>query len=165
MRFERADAADIEALTALRLAYLAEDRGLTDAEAAALRERLPGYFARHLDRDLRGYIAREGGEAAACVLLLVVEKPMSPAFPNGMTGTVLNVYTRPDFRRGGCAKRLMALLMADATAMGLSVVELKATACGHPLYRSLGFQDSGSEYRAMRWTPEANPSQRKRGLP
>ena len=152
MIFTRASAADIPALTELRLGYLAEDFGaLDDAQAEAFREALPGYFRENLNRRLLGYIAREGGEAVACALLLLVDKPMSPAFPNGRTGAVLNVYTRPAGRRRGCARRLMEMLLADAKERGLCRIELKATADGAPLYRSLGFTDGGDKYSLLTW--------------
>ncbi len=152
MEFERAVPADAEELTRLRLAYLAEDLGPMPAEEeAALAAALPDYFRRMLRRGLRGYVAREGGRTVACALLLTVEKPMSPAFPNGRTGTVLNVYTEPAFRRRGCAKRLMKMLLEDAREGELSVVELKATEAGAPLYRSVGFRESGTEYTLMAW--------------
>ena len=155
MTFERATADDIRELTALRIAYLQEDSGEMDAETLrAVEAGLPDYFARHLNGDLAAYVARADGKVAACAFLLVVEKPMSPAFITGRTGTVLNVYTRPEYRRKGCAKRLMRLLLRDASDMDLSFVELKATADGYGLYKSLGFADEVSKYHSMRWYPQ-----------
>ena len=62
-----------------------------------------------------------------------------------------NVYTRPSHRRRGFAGRIMAALTDAARAMDLSVVELKATQEGYPLYRKAGFHDDRSKYRPMRW--------------
>ena len=155
MIYEHAVAADAGALTELRLAYLAEDLGeMPEAEVVALRRQLPGYFRKSLGKSLFGYVAREGGEIAACALMLIMEKPMSPAFSNGRTGMVLNVYTRPAFRRQGHARRLMGLMLADARALELSAVDLKATEAGEPLYRSLGFADSGQKYKNLTWRPQ-----------
>lgn len=152
MTVERAGAADIDALVRLRLDYLREDRGaLDDREAEALRRALPDYFREKLDKDLFAWVIREGRETVACALLLVVVKPMSPAFPNGRTGVVLNVYTRPACRRRGYAREVMTALLDGARAMDLSVVELKATRDGYPLYRALGFEDDASGYRPMKW--------------
>ena len=148
----RAGLSDTSALTELRLAYLREDHGpMAAEEEAALRARLEAYFPAHLDRDLLAYAARDS-EIAACCLLLVTEKPPSPAFPHGKVGTVLNVYTRPEYRRRGLARRLMELLIRDAAAMGLDHLELKATEDGYPLYRSLGFAGDHSKYHSMKRT-------------
>lgn len=151
MIFEKADTEDIAQLTELRLAYLTEDLGkLKEKERQIIRSSLPDYFMRNLNHTIFGYAAKSGQEIAACALLLVIEKPVSPSFITGKTGTVLNVYTKPEYRRKGLARRLMNMLMADASAMHLSVVELKATEAGYPLYQSLGFQDAASEYHRMK---------------
>ena len=150
MQVQTAGLSDIDSLTELRLAYLREDSGEfpgADAVAAAL----PGYFREHLDRDLFAYVLRDGGRIASCALLVVTVKPMSPAFPNGRTGTVLNVYTRPEYRRRGHSRAVMQALLDGAKAMGLSALDLKATQDGYPLYRSLGFRDDAGKYRPMRF--------------
>ena len=82
---------------------------------------------------------------------LIVEKPMSPAFLNGKTGTVLNVYTRPAFRRKGWGRCVMEALLAEARERSLSVVELKSTEAGYALYRAVGFADDVSGYHLMKW--------------
>lgn len=152
MEAKKARLEDIEILVELRLAYLTEDHGgLSGQEAGAIRRQLPGYFEAHLGKDLFCYLLRDGENVAACAFLLVTEKPMSPAFINGKTGTVLNVYTRPAFRRRGYGKAVMQALMADARAKELCVVELKATDAGYPLYQALGFADDGGKYRPMHW--------------
>ena len=154
MTFEKATIDDIKELTALRIAYLQEDSGDMDQEVLhTIEADLPNYFAGHLNNDITAYVARteEEEEVVSCALLLVVEKPMSPAFITGKTGTVLNVYTKPKYRHKGYANRLMNMLLKDATNMNLSFVELKATEDGYGLYKSLGFEDERSKYHSMRW--------------
>ncbi len=90
-------------------------------------------------------------QAIACAFLLIVEKPMSPAFITGRTGTVLNVYTSPAYRHRGYAKMIMKKLLSDAVEKNLSVVELKSTDAGYHLYRSVGFTDDMSKYHFMKW--------------
>ena len=153
MRIEKASGSDIEALVRLRLEYLREDLGpLADRDRETISERLPAYFRAHLGRDLICYLLREGGEAVSCAFLLLAEKPMSPAFINGRTGTVLNVYTRPSHRHRGFAGALIRELLADAERMELCTVELKSTDAGVSVYRSAGFADDDSGYRRMKWT-------------
>lgn len=152
MGVERANAVDTDELVELRIAYLAEDNGaLDEGDEAAIRAGLPAYYEAHLGHDLYAYVAREGGQIASCAFLIVVEKPMSPAFLSGRTGIVLNVYTRPEYRRRGYASQVMEALLADAAELGLSVVELKATDDGYPLYLSVGFSDDESKYHRMKW--------------
>ena len=151
MSVEKATAKDVPELVKLRLAYLREDSGRPDdAETANIQKSLPDYFQKHLGQDLFAYVLREAGQIVSCAFLLIVEKPMSPAFPNGLTGIVLNVYTRPSYRRKGYAKGVMTALLSEAKEKGLSVVELKSTADGYPLYKSLGFTED-AQYRLMKW--------------
>lgn len=152
--FEKATRDDIEKLTELRIAYLTEDNGRLDsAELTLLKQSLPDYFMRNLNQNIFCYAARQGQEIVACAFLLVIEKPMSPAFITGKTGTVMNVYTKPEYRHCGYARKLMEMLLADAAEQNLSVVELKATEAGYPLYKSLGFEDVKSKYHSMKINP------------
>lgn len=152
MCVEKAGMSDVDALVELRLAYLTEDHGqLDDGEIAAIRTGLPLYFQAHLNQDLFAFVMRDGQTIVSCALLLIIEKPLSPAFINGRTGTVLNVYTRPSHRRRGHARKLMEALLAEATEQRLSVVDLKATEDGYPLYRKVGFADIQSPYHDMKW--------------
>ena len=152
MTVEKAGTEDVEALVKMRLNYLIEENGSLDAQdLATIRRELPGYFQVHLDKDLFAFVIRDGQTIVSCAFLLIVEKPMSPAFINGRTGIVLNVYTCPAYRRRGCARRIMEALLSEAKRMEISVIELKATADGYPLYRSVGFQEDISRYRIMKW--------------
>lgn len=143
---------EIDELVKMRLAYLQEDLGtISEQDMQCMQSELPLYFRNHLNRDLFVYIARDAEEILACAFLLVVEKPMSPAFITGKTGIVLNVYTKPEHRKKGYAKQLMNALLEDAKAYKLSVVELKATEAGYHLYKSVGFEEMGSKYHNMRF--------------
>ena len=152
MTFDKATTKDIEQLTELRVAYIQEDLGNVDEEdLEAMRRALPEYYSKHLNNDLHVYTVRnDDGEIGACAFLLIVEKPASPAFITGKTGTVLNVYTKPECRHRGYAKKLMEMMLEDAAKEHLSVVELKATDEGYRLYQSVGFEDVVSKYHVMR---------------
>ena len=152
MRIEKAGFADVDALTTLRLEYLIEDNGsLAYSDAEMIRNNLPGYIREHLKKDLFAYVIREDDTIVSCAFLLIVMKPMSPAFINGKTATVLNVYTLPAYRRRGYARMLMNAMIADAKELNIDVIELKATADGYDLYRSVGFEDDRSKYHLMKW--------------
>ena len=75
---------------------------------------------------------------------------MSPSFITGKTGTVLNVYTKPEYRKKGYAKKLMNMMLEDAKAENVSIIELKATEDGYSLYQSVGFEDVVAKYHNMR---------------
>ena len=151
--FGRASLGDIEQLVRLRIGYLTADFGTLDTQQEeALWRELPAYFELHLDFDLLAFVAREqeSGEIVCCAWLLLVTKPPSPRFPHGQTGTLFNVYTVPEHRRRGLARRVMEHLLSAAYELNLDVVELNATEDGYELYRSLGFKDDSSTHVPMR---------------
>lgn len=152
MIFNKADLNDIPELVRLRLEYLAEDHGgLSDKETELISASLPDYFLRRLNKELFVYTARTDERIVSCCFLLVTEKPANPDFINGLTGTVLNVYTEKSFRRQGIAGKLINNMLKDAKDMGLDFVELKATEDGYPLYKKLGFADAVNKYRSMKY--------------
>lgn len=152
MVVENANIKDVTLLTELRLEYLKEDHGkLSKSDIEIIRRDLPDYFKKNLNQNIFCYLIREKEEIAACAFLLVVEKPMSPEFITGRTGTVLNVYTKPQYRHKGYAKGIMNKLLSDAEEKNLSVVELKSTENGYHLYQSVGFADEVSKYHSMKW--------------
>ena len=151
MIFDKANIKDINMLTDLRIAYLQEDLGqIADADLELISSSLPSYYEKHLNKDLMVYVARDEEDIVACAFLLIVEKPMSPSFITGKTGTVLNVYTKPECRKKGYAKKLMTMMLEDAKTEGVSIIELKATKDGYSLYKSVGFEDIVAKYHNMK---------------
>ncbi len=151
MIFDKATKKDIGVLTDLRIAYLNEDLGvISDENLELMKSTLPSYYTKHLNKDLMVYVAKDGEKIVSCAFLLIVEKPMSPSFITGKTGTVLNVYTKPDYRKKGYAKKLMTMMLEDTKAEGVSIVELKATEDGYSLYKSVGFEDVVAKYHNMK---------------
>jgi GNAT superfamily N-acetyltransferase len=55
---------------------------------------------------------------------------------------VLNVYTDPEVRGRGLAKRLMRHILEECRKRGVSTIVLHASPQGRPLYESLGFSQS-----------------------
>ena len=59
MTFEKATAQDTGMLTELRITYLQEDLGeIGDADLKLIESLLPGYYEKHLNKDLMVYVAR-----------------------------------------------------------------------------------------------------------
>ena len=152
MEFRRANTNDIESLVNMRIAYLKDDYGtLSEEQIIRLKEQLPIYFNSHVDKDLKAYIAVQEKEVVSVILMLIVEKPANPSFITGKTGTLLSVYTKPEFRRKGIANKLLNMVIEDAKSMDLSFIDLHATKDGYPLYLKNGFVEEKSEYVPMKY--------------
>lgn len=145
----KADAGDIPALSALRLAYLTEHCGGYDP---ALPERLAPYFAAHLNKDCFAAIAElpEAG-AVAAALLVCTEMPPNNRFPHGKYATVYSVYTAPEHRRQGVAPAMVRLLLDIAAQQGTDRVLLSTTEAGMRNYKRFGFVRKESHYIEMEY--------------
>jgi GNAT superfamily N-acetyltransferase len=64
----------------------------------------------------------------------------SPQSPSGQRGYILNVYTEPEHRRQGLARRLVQTCIDDCRERGLSAVVLHASDQGRPIYERMGFK-------------------------
>lgn len=152
MTFERANLDDIKDLVELRIEYLLEDYNeISQNKLSLIADNLPSYFSNHLNKDLFVYVCRIENIIISCCFLYISEKPSNPVFINGKIGTILNVYTKPQFRRKGIAGELIKLLLVESEEINLDFVELKATDSGYNLYKSLGFEDVTSKYHNMKY--------------
>ncbi len=140
LRVRAATAADMEALVELRFAFLQAFRHIGAEMKLRLEPELRGYFTRHLGRAqfvaLLGFV---GEEAVCTAFLTIAEGPPNDQYPNGLIGTVFNVYTVDAHRHKGYARLLMARLTDEARRLGVTAINLNASAAGLGLYESLGF--------------------------
>ncbi len=59
--------------------------------------------------------------------------------PTGCKAYIMNMYTRPEYRRRGIAYKVLNLLVNEAKERGISHISLEATEDGRPLYEKYGF--------------------------
>jgi GNAT superfamily N-acetyltransferase len=136
----------------MRIEYIKADQGPISSESEEkMKEKLPEYFSKHLEKDLFAFIAKENDTMISTALLLIIEKPSNPHFMNGKIGNVLSVYTSPKYRRKGISTNLIKALIEYSKSQEIDYIELSATKEGYPLYKKLGFSEHHSEYTTMRY--------------
>lgn len=59
--------------------------------------------------------------------------------PQGKNAYIMNMYTRPAYRRKGIASKLLDLLIREAINRGIKKISLEATEMGKLVYRRYGF--------------------------
>ena len=151
MEYRAATIHDLDALIELRIAFLNAMQPFTEAELAMPIRRLPAYFRQHLGRDFFAWLAVEGDQIVSTVQLVVCEQPANPRMRTGKTGLIINVYTKPDFRKRGLASVLLRMAMEEAKRHDVSYIELQATESGQPVYEKLGFQPVQLPYTYMEY--------------
>jgi GNAT superfamily N-acetyltransferase len=125
---------------------------LTDATVAYLAHAMPS-------GEYVGWLATLAAEpsrvVAGCGVQVRNVAPFPWRFPThgeviaaGRQALIVNVYTEPEFRRLGLARRLLTTVVDWARVHGIDSLILHATPDGRPLYESLGFEAS-NEMRFM----------------
>jgi GNAT superfamily N-acetyltransferase len=91
---------------------------------------------------LRAWLAEADGAPIACVILMWWQMHPNAQQLTRRRGLVTGVYTRPEYRRQGIARRLMEQLIAHAREQGITRLMLWASEMGRPVYEELGFTPS-----------------------
>ena len=88
---------------------------------------------------------------ASCALGTIEQRLGGPGDPSGRTGYVFSVATDPDMRRRGFSRLCVTALLEWFRAHGVRKVDLRASADGEPLYRSLGFERTSDPAMRLRF--------------
>ena len=108
-------------------------REMAEASARVLPERMK-------DGSFRAWLAECSGNVVAGGGVFVTAWLSHPRDLICRRATVLNIYTDPEFRRRGIARKLMETILEWCRGEGFAEVFLHASHQGRPLYEQLGFQ-------------------------
>jgi GNAT superfamily N-acetyltransferase len=99
------------------------------------------YIKRYLDdKTYRGWFAVAGDRIAAGAGVLITDLVSGPLSPEQTRRPyVLNVYTYPEYRKLGLARKLMQTAIEWCRSEGFKILWLHASDYGRPMYESLGF--------------------------
>lgn len=142
MNIRKATIEDIDILIKIRIDFLSDERGgLPADEEAAIRAQLAKYYTKHINHDFIAILAETDDNVVSTAFLVISERPANPSFINGRTGTLLNVFTYPEYRRMGFATKTICQIVNEAKKLGVSFIDLFATRDGKPLYEKFGFNE------------------------
>ena len=85
------------------------------------------------------WVADVNGQAVASGALVIHSAPPTIHNHQGLEGYVMSVFTAPEWREQGIARVIMTAILDYLRMKGISVVTLRATEQGRPMYLSLGF--------------------------
>lgn len=109
------------------------DRMVEGARPLLARALADGSYHHWLALDGSGRVLGGGG-------VLLCPWPANPKDPCTERAMILNVYTEPEFRRLGVARRIMETILDWIKARGLRSANLHASDQGRALYEKLGFE-------------------------
>lgn len=141
LNYRKATIGDIDLLTKTRIEVLRAANGLSDdTDMAEIEHQSYEYYRKALhDGTHTAYLAFDGNRFAGAGGISYYQ--VMPTFhnPTGNKAYIMNMYTKPEYRRQGIARRMLDILINDAKARGISFITLEATPMGRPLYENAGF--------------------------
>lgn len=139
--YKRATIAELEILTETRIAVLrAANRLSDDVDMAEVKKQSYEYYQKALSNDSHvAYLVFDGEMFVGAGGVSFFQ--VMPTFhnPTGRKAYIMNMYTKPEYRRNGIAFKTLDLLVAEAKQRGISAISLEATDMGKPLYEKYGF--------------------------
>ena len=141
LNYRKATLKDIDLLTKSRIEVLRAANGLSDdADMTEVKHQSYEYYRKALhDNTHTAYLVFNSDRFAGAGGISYYQ--VMPTFrnPSGNKAYIMNIYTRPEYRRQGIARRMLDILIKDAKARGISFITLEATPMGRPLYEKAGF--------------------------
>jgi GNAT superfamily N-acetyltransferase len=137
----RATVADAEVIAHHRVAMFRDMGMVADDEVTPLHAAAYAFLTTALaNGEYLGWVVDAYGQVIAGGGLLIRRLPPRPGSPHTDTEAyVLNVYTEPEYRRRGLARRLMQVILDWCAANAIARVSLHASDDGRGLYLTMGF--------------------------
>jgi len=134
----------------LRLDFINEfHKDVDEIEKEKIKTSLQNYFDRHIKNDeFIGIICEYDKKTISAAYLIIDEWPPNRTFINGKIGTLLNVYTYPEYRKNGIVTNVIKMIIEEAKKQNVSIINLLATEDGENVYKKLGFFET--EDKSMR---------------
>ena len=143
---------DIPELTRIRIEYLLEAfDSISHEELYRLQNELPLYFERNIGKSCIAFIVKDSGRIVSSAILVIYERPISPALSTGLIGEIVSVYTNPLYRRQGLCSELIKQLIEYGRIKRIDRINLSATPMGATVYEKQGFKCYHTPYIDMRY--------------
>lgn len=118
-----------------------------------MAERFAVWLETALNQSYFGWLVQLAtGEVVAGGGVSLMPKPPGPQDLNDVLAYVYNIYTEPDYRRQGLARRMMETIQQWCAQRQIKTIALHASDFGRPLYEALGYQPTNE----MKLTLEDN---------
>ncbi len=147
LTYKKAGTGDLDMLVETRIeVLLAANKLDSGTDMSEVRERSYDYYAKALENGTHtAYLVFDGEMFVGCGGISYYT--VMPTYHNttGQKAYIMNMYTKPGYRRKGIAAHTLELLVRDARERGVTAISLEATDMGRKLYESFGFKDMKHE--------------------
>lgn len=141
LTYKRAALEDLKILTETRITVLRAANQLSDeVDMTEVKEQSYEYYKNAIQNNTHvAYLVFDGDEFVGAGGVSFFQ--VMPTFhnPTGKKAYIMNMYTKPEYRRQGIAMKTLDLLVTEAKRKGVHAIALEATKAGRPLYEKYGF--------------------------
>ena len=139
--YRRAGIRDLDMLTETRIQVLRAANQLPgDTDMREVRAQSFRYYQNALrDGTHIAYLVFDGKQFAGTGGVSFFQVMPTYHNPSGRKAYIMNMYTRPEYRRRGIAYHTLDLLVKEIRRRGILSISLEATDMGRPLYEKYGF--------------------------
>lgn len=139
--YRRANVRDIDILTEMRIEVVRAANKLTeDTDMTLVKEESFYYYTKSFSNgDHTAYLVYDGEVMIGCGGISYYRVMPTYHNPTGKRAYIMNMYTRPQFRRQGIATNILRLLMQEAASKNIREITLEATQEGRSVYEKFGF--------------------------
>jgi len=135
--YRKLTVADLDTYIQMRINQLREEGANEDFDLAPA---LKDYYMRHMaDGTFVSWLALDRERIIGTSGMSFVEKPPYFGCPSGRIGLLSSMFTNPDYRRKGIARKLLHRVIEEARAYGCGTVQITASDLGVKLYTDYGF--------------------------
>lgn len=139
--YKKATIEDLSILVKTRITVLRAANKLSDdVDMSGVEHQSRKYYKTALqDNSHVAYLVFDGDEFVGAGGVSFFQVMPTYHNPTGRKAYIMNMYTKPEYRRQGIAYKTLDLLVAEAKARGINAISLEATENGRPLYEKYGF--------------------------
>ncbi len=139
--YKRATYEDIDILTKTRIEVLRAANQISDAaDMSEIERESYNYYQKALcDGSHIAYLVFDGSRFVAAGGVSFFQ--VMPTYNNssGKKAYIMNMYTKPEYRRRGIASKTLDMLIRDIRKRGITAISLEATEMDRKLYEKYGF--------------------------
>lgn len=145
--YKKATIEDIEVLTETRIEALrAANKLSADTNMDEVRKQSYDYYEKALsDGTHIAYLIFDENQIVGTGGVGLFRVMPTYHNPSGKKAYIMNMYTKPMYRRRGIAYKTLDKLIKDVKSKGITAISLEATDMGRPLYEKYGFVKMNDE--------------------
>lgn len=147
LTYKRATIKDIDLLTITRIEVLrAANRLSDDTDLSEVERQSYNYYQKALCDDSHiAYLVFDGTRFVGAGAVSFFQVMTTYHNLSGNKAYIMNMYTRPEYRRRGIAIKILDMLIKESKNRGITAISLEATDMGRPLYEKYGFVKMNNE--------------------